>query len=119
MPHIQLPRALEAYFSFAELPATHEGRRFTITFTYMEAGRLDRLQWWWQLSPGQERGEGMGIDAQRQEAIDRFRTHIERWLANSRRRLTGGEPFPQLEPASANGATDDTAMRQRSGRMPA
>jgi hypothetical protein len=98
MSHIELPRAVEAYFAFAELPATLQGRRFTITFTYMEGGRLDRLQWWWQLSAAQERSEGSAGNAQRQEAVDRFSRHIERWLANSQRRLTGGDPFPQLEP---------------------
>jgi hypothetical protein len=99
MSHIELPRALEAYFAFAELPATHEGRRFTITFTYMESGRVDRLQWWWQASAAQERSDGSAASAQRQEAVERFRKHIERWLTNSQRRLTGGDPFPQLEAA--------------------
>ena len=98
MSHIELPRAVEAYFAFAELPATLQGRRFTITFTYMEGGRLDRLQWWWQLSAAQER-DGAAGTAQRQEAVDRFRKHIEGWLVNSQRRLTGGDPFPQLQPA--------------------
>jgi hypothetical protein len=106
MSHIELPRAVEAYFAFAELPATLQGRRFTITFTYMEGGRLDRLQWWWQLSAAQERSEGSAGVAQRQEAVDRFRTHIERWLVNSQRRLTGGDPFPQLEPAGRPGVAD-------------
>jgi hypothetical protein len=99
MSQIQLPRAVEAYFAFAELPATDEGRRFTITFTYMDGGRVDRLQWWWQSCAAQERSDGSAASAQRKEAVDRFRTHIERWLLNSQRRLTGGDPFPQLEPA--------------------
>ena len=86
--------AVEAYFAFAELPATLQARRFTITFTYMEGGRLDRLQWWWQLSAAQERSDGSAANAQRQEAVDRFSKHIERWLINSQRRLTGGDPFP-------------------------
>lgn len=97
MKHIELPRALEAYFSFAELPATGRGRHFTITFSYMQAGRPDRLQWWWQVSTSQERmGESM-LQRLRQEAIQRFSQHIERWLLNSNRRLSGGEPFPVLE----------------------
>jgi hypothetical protein len=97
MTLIQLPRAVEAYFAFAELPATERGRHFTITFTYMENGRPDRLQWWWQVSKAQERaGESM-VQGLRQEAVQRFRQHVERWLVNSRRRLTGGDPFPHLE----------------------
>jgi hypothetical protein len=107
MSQIELPRALEAYFSFAELPATHEGRRFTITFTYMESGRVDRLQWWWQSSAAQERSDGSAASAQRHEAVDRFSKHIERWLLNSQRRLTGGDPFPQLEAARATVAGPD------------
>lgn len=96
MTYIELPRAVEAYFAFAELPATERGRHFTITFTYMEGGRLDRLQWWWQVSKAEERaGEAM-VQSLRQAAIQRFRLHIEQWLLNSSRRLTGGDPFPQL-----------------------
>jgi hypothetical protein len=68
----------------------------------MEAARLDRLQWWWQLSTAQERGGETALKAQRQEAVDRFRQHIERWLINSQHRLTGGEPFPQLERIAAS-----------------
>ncbi len=101
MTYIELPRAVEAYFAFAELPATGRGRQFTITFTYFEGTRLDRLQWWWQVSKAQERaGEAM-VQSLRQEAILRFRQHIERWLVNSRRCLRGGEPFPQLEAIAA------------------
>jgi hypothetical protein len=97
MKNIELPRAVEAYFAFAELPATERGRHFTITFTYMEGARLDRLQWWWQVSKIQERGGEAVVQSLRQEAIARFRQHIERWLINSARCLKGGEPFPQLE----------------------
>jgi hypothetical protein len=104
MSHIELPRAVEAYFAFAELPATLQARRFTITFNYMEGGRLDRLQWWWQLSAAQERSDGTAANAQRRLAVDRFSKHIERWLANSQRRLTGGDPFPQLETARPGAA---------------
>jgi len=100
MSNIELPRAVEAYFAFAELPSTHEGRRFTINFTYLEGGRVDRLQWWWQVNAGEERGGEVVRVARRQEAIDRFKRHIEGWLANSRRRLTGGDPFPVLETAA-------------------
>ena len=97
MTYIELPRAVEAYFAFAELPATERGRQFTITFPYMEGGRLDRLQWWWQVSKAQERTGDAAVQSLRQEAIQRFRQHIERWLANSGRCLRGGEPFPSLE----------------------
>lgn len=123
MSHIELPRAVEDYFAFAELPATLQARRFTITFTYMEGGRLDRLQWWWQLSVAQERSDGSSATAQRQEAVDRFRKHIERWLVNSQRRLTGGDPFPRLEPMSqspsaeaAYSAADSAYARMTAGR---
>ena len=101
MTHIELPRAVEAYFAFAELPATGRGRQFTITFTYMEGGRLDRLQWWWQVSKAQERAGDALVQGLRQEAILRFRQHIERWLSNSNRFLTGGDPFPHLENQAA------------------
>jgi hypothetical protein len=104
---IDLPRALDAYFAFAELPPAQPGRRFTITFTYMEGGRLDRLQWWWQASPAQERGGEHALQGLRQEAIERFRQHIERWLANSRRCLKGGDPFPQLEPLAVRSGVEE------------
>jgi CHAD domain-containing protein len=97
MTYIELPRAVEAYFAFAELPATERGRQFTITFTYFEGTRLDRLQWWWQVSRAQERAGDALVQGLRQEAIQRFKQHIERWLVNSRRCLRGGEPFPLLE----------------------
>lgn len=97
MTYIELPRAVEAYFAYAELPANERGRHFAITFTYMDGGRLDRLQWWWHASPAQQRGGETALQALRQEAIGRFSRHIEYWLVNSGRRLTGGNPFPQLE----------------------
>jgi len=97
MTLIELPRAVEAYFAFAELPATERGRHFTITFTYMENGKLDRLQWWWQVSKAEARAGDAMVQSLRQQAIQRFRQHVERWLVNSNRRLTGGDPFPHLE----------------------
>jgi hypothetical protein len=98
MKRIELPRPIEDYFAFAELPQGERGRRFTITFTYFEGERLDRLQWWWQLHAAQERSGGeLALSQARREAVDRFRAHIETWLVNSNRRLTGGEPFPFLE----------------------
>jgi hypothetical protein len=98
MTHIELPRPLEAYFAFAELASGRDARRFTITLTYMDGGRLDRLQWWWHAGNGQLRvGGEVALDSLRREAIARFRAHIETWLLNSHRRLSGGEPFPLLE----------------------
>lgn len=96
MTLIELPRAVEAYFAFAELPATERGRHFTITFTYMEGARLDRLQWWWQVNKGQEKSEVL-LSGLRSDAIARFKQHIERWLTNSGHCLRGGDPFPQLQ----------------------
>jgi hypothetical protein len=100
MSNIELPRPLEAYFSFAEIAANRHGRRFTITFTYFEDARLDRLQWWWQVSAAQERGGEVALQALRQDASERFRLHIERWLINGQRCLKGGDPFPQLVAAA-------------------
>jgi hypothetical protein len=117
MTIIELPRPIEAYFAYAELSPTERGRHFTITFTYMEGGRLDRLQWWWQVSKAQGRvGAESAFDAAREEAIVRFSQHIERWLRNSQRRLTGGEPFPQLETQSAHEADCIEAVRQHARR---
>ena len=119
MTLVELPRAVEAYFAFAELPATERGRNFTITFTYLDGQRVDRLQWWWQVHRGQERSGGEAVLAQmRSEAIVRFRQHIERWLYNSRRCLRGGEPFPllmalpqEVEPVAAPGEVAAEAAR--------
>lgn len=117
MTLVELPRAVEAYFAFAELPASERGRNFTITFTYLDGPRVDRLQWWWQVHRGQERAGGEAVLAQlRGEAIVRFRQHIERWLYNSGRCLRGGEPFPllmslplELEPAALPGPDESPA----------
>ena len=97
MTNIDLPHSLEAYFAFAEIASTRQSRRFTITFPYFDGQRLDRLQWWWHVSLAQERIVGeAGMEALRQEAIERFRQHIQRWLTNSRNRLYDGLPFPRL-----------------------
>jgi hypothetical protein len=103
MTLIKLPRAVEAYFAFAELPATDRGRHFTITFTYLDDSRVDRLQWWWQVNKGQEKSETL-VAGLRNDAIARFRQHIERWLLNSGRCLRGGDPFPLLETLPAEAA---------------
>ena len=97
MAQIDLPRSIDNYFAFAELASNRQGRRFTITFPYFEDQRLDRLQWWWQVSGAQERiGGEAGVEALRREAVDRFRLHIERWLETSQKRLYDGTPFPRL-----------------------
>jgi len=97
MQHIELPRALEDYFAYAESTPTRNGRRFCITLPYAEGTRMDRLQWWYHLSPAQEQMyEGHGIEAFRNQAIERFRRHIQRWLENSDQCLYGNEPIPRI-----------------------
>src|SRR6266542_1476799 len=97
MTYIELPRALEDYFAFAEIDPTRNGRRFAITLPYFEGNRLDRLQWWYHLSREQEERHGDAILATlRAQAIDRFRTHIERWLQNTGKKLYGADPIPRI-----------------------
>lgn len=97
MPHIELPRALEDYFAFAEATPTRNGRRFSITLPYLEGARLDRLQWWYHISPAQEQMyEGGGLVFFRARAVERFRRHIERWLDLTAQRFHGDEPIPRL-----------------------
>lgn len=97
MPHITLPRALEDYFAFAETEPTRNGRRFSITLPYLDGERLDRLQWWYHVSPAQEQMyEGTGLAFHRSRAIERFCRHIERWLDITAQRFHGEEPIPRL-----------------------
>jgi hypothetical protein len=97
MPLIELPRALEDYFAFAETEPTRNGRRFSITLPYLDGDRLDRLQWWYHVSPAQEQMyEGGGLAHFRAHAIERFCKHVERWLALTRQRFHGNEPIPRL-----------------------
>lgn len=97
MPHIELPRALEDYFAFAETEPTRNGRRFSITLPYLDGARLDRLQWWYQVSPAQElMYEGGGLAHFRTLAIERFRRHIERWLDITSQRFHGSDPIPRV-----------------------
>jgi hypothetical protein len=99
MPHIDLPRALEDYFAFAETEPTRNGRRFSITLPYMDGDRLDRLQWWYHVTPAQEQMyEGNGLAFHRSRAIERFRRHIERWLELTSQCFHGDEPIPRLGP---------------------
>jgi hypothetical protein len=97
MPLIELPRALEDYFAFAETEPTRRGRRFSITLPYRHGDRLERLQWWYHVSPAQEQMfDGHGLATFRGRAIVRFRLHIERWLEITRQRLHGDDPIPHV-----------------------
>ena len=98
MAHIDLPRTLEDYFAFAESTPTRHGRRFSITLPYQCGEKLDRLQWWYHVSPSQEQMyEGTGLAVLRERAIERFRKHIEQWLDQTRQRLHGTGPIPSLD----------------------
>jgi hypothetical protein len=98
MAHIELPRALEDYFAFAETAPTRNGRRFVISLPYFRATQLDRLQWWYHVGPEQERQMGeAAIATLRAQATERFRRHIERWLQNTRQQLHGEEPIPRID----------------------
>ena len=109
MPLVELPRALEHYFAFAEIEPTRRGRRFSITLPYHNDDRIERLQWWYHISPSQEQMfEGQGVTVFRARAIERFRSHIERWLQITRQRLHGDEPIPRISPQHV--ATISSAM---------
>ncbi|MEA3178636.1 MAG: hypothetical protein QOI59_2159 [Gammaproteobacteria bacterium] len=98
MASIDLPRALQDYFAFAETTPTRNGRRFSITLPYVRAdGRLDRLQWWYHLSAAKEMALGdAASDSLRAEAVERFSVHIERWLHNTRQDLYGNGSIPYV-----------------------
>ena len=98
MASIDLPRALQDYFAFAETTPTRNGRRFSITLPYRKPdGGLDRLQWWYHLSAAKEMALGDSApETMRAEAIERFTTHIERWLQNTRQDLYGNEAIPYV-----------------------
>lgn len=99
MPLIELPRALEDYFAFAETEPTRRGRRFSITLPFHNGAKLERLQWWYHVSAAEEQMfEGHGMLVLRVRAIQRFGRHIERWLEINRLRLDGIEPIPRLSP---------------------
>jgi hypothetical protein len=94
---IELPRALEEYFAYAETDPTRKGRRFSITLPFYSGHRLDRLQWWYHVSPAQQSMfEGAGIAVFRARATERFRRHIEQWLANTKQRLHGDDAIPRI-----------------------
>ena len=99
MLHIDLPRALEQYFAFAETEPTRRGRRFSITLPYYDGDRVDRLQWWYHISPAEEQMfEGEALNVYRARATQRFLRHIERWLINTRQRLDGDDTIPRISP---------------------
>lgn len=102
MTLIELPRALEDYFAFAETEPTRRGRRFSISLPYFNGERLERLQWWYHVTPVQEQMyDGTGLVVLRARAIERFRRHIERWLANTDQQLHGDDPIPGVRPRKA------------------
>jgi hypothetical protein len=122
MASIDLPRALQDYFAFAETSPTRNGRRFSITLPYVRPdGRLDRLQWWYHLSAAKEMALGdRAPDSLRAEAIERFCVHIERWLRNTRQDLYGNGAIPhvgaegnrvvaayRVDPSSSEGLADN------------
>ncbi len=97
MTLIELPRALEDYFAFAETEPTRRGRRFSILLPYYSGERIHRLQWWYHVTPAQEQMyEGTGLIVLRQKAVERFRRHIERWLASTGQHLHGEGPIPHV-----------------------
>jgi hypothetical protein len=102
MPLIELPRALEDYFAFAETDATRRGRRFSISFAYRQRERIERLQWWYHVTPAQEAlFEGHGIATFRQRAIARFCRHIERWLEITQQQIhSGKDSIPCVNPVA-------------------
>jgi hypothetical protein len=97
MTLIELPRALEDYFAFAETEPTRRGRRFSISLPYFSGERIHRLQWWYHVTPAQEQMyDGTGLSVFRQRAMERFRRHIERWLVNTGQHLHGEDPIPRV-----------------------
>jgi hypothetical protein len=114
MTLIELPRALEDYFAFAETEPTRRGRRFSISLPYFSGARIHRLQWWYHITPAQElMYEGTGLLVFRGKAIERFRRHIERWLESTGQHLHGEGPIPHVSAqlASAPTRTPSTPAR--------
>jgi hypothetical protein len=118
MTLIELPRALEDYFAFAETEPTRRGRRFSISLPYFSGAgpgaRIHRLQWWYHVTPAQElMYDGTGLIIFRRKAVERFRRHIERWLESTGQHLHGAGPIPQvtLHMAAAPIASPKPALR--------
>lgn len=106
MTSIELPRALEDYFAFAETEPTRRGRRFSISLPYFSGERIHRLQWWYHVTPAQElMYEGTGLIVFRRRAIERFRRHIEQWLSSTHQRLHGEGPIPIVSSRTVATAT--------------
>jgi hypothetical protein len=104
---IELPNALEHYFAFAETEPTRRGRRFAITLPYYSGDRLERIQWWYHVSPAQElQFDGQALLIYRARAADRFRRHIEQWLVNTDQRLHGDEAIPRISPMKTEAASE-------------
>ena len=123
MAHIELPRALEDYFAFAETTPTRNGRRFVISLPYFVGSgasqKLDRLQWWFHLNAVQERQMGeAAVATLRAQATEKFCRHIERWLENTRQQLHGEEPIPRIDPL-ALAAPDAAAVLPPPAEVPA
>jgi hypothetical protein len=109
----ELPRALEDYFAFAETTPTRNGRRFSITLPYLDGDRLDRLQWWYHVSPAQElMYDGMGLAIYRARAIERFLRHIDRWLEMTDQQFHGADPIPRISRCEPQTLTVAVSTRQ-------
>lgn len=102
MAQIELPRRIEEYFAFAEAERQGDVRRFSITLSYLNRGRIDRIQWYWRVNAAQEAilGES-GMAAKREQEIARFLNRIDVWLTQSHQRLYGDGPFPCIAPIAA------------------
>ncbi len=113
MARIELPRALEDYFAFAETTPTREGRRFSITLPYVDPrGRVDRLQWWYHLSDGKEKVLGeRALEIMRALAIERFRLHIDWWLQSTGQVLRGPGPIPSVVPLGSEASAAPLAAQ--------
>ena len=120
MASIDLPRALRDYFAFAETTPTRNGRRFSITMPYVRPdGGIDRLQWWYHLTPAQEKALGeTAADGLRTQAIARFEVHIERWLQNTAHVLYGDGAIPQLGTVGSERVVQPLATPQPHSNAP-
>lgn len=102
MAQIELPRRIEEYFAFAEADRQGDVRRFSITLSYLDRGRIERIQAYWRVNATQEAILGEeGMAARRQQEIERFVNRIDVWLTQSRQRLYGDGPFPCIAPLPA------------------
>jgi hypothetical protein len=93
---------------------------------------LERLQWWYQLSPAKEKALGDSApETLRAEAIARFRVHIQRWLQNTRQDLFGDGAIPhvcaegnrvvaayRVDPGASDGMLQDDETQQAGDSTP-